>query len=345
MISCSNCGKENQDHYKFCLGCGSKLEGPAPAPTPAPNPAPPGVATTRGLSGSPTGPGEDPIAPSQTPPTTCRSCGLKNPVGFVFCGRCGNKLTAAAKPAPAPTAPAGAPRDMGSAHTVFVDNAPVPAPPAKAAPAPQHRVKLIMLGNDGQPMGERMISGEALQVGRNHGAPWDDDAYLDPEHATLTAAHDGLQIQDVGSLNGIFFRLEGRTDLRDGDVFRVGQELLQYEDLPEPSPDVDGTERMGSPNPGYWGRIKTIVEPGRASGAWPIESDSFTVGRESGDLSFPQDGYVSGTHCRVFGDDNGVYLEDLGSSNGTYVRVRTGDRVPFGRTVLIGQRLFRIEQP
>ena len=25
MITCLKCGKENQDHYKFCLGCGAEL--------------------------------------------------------------------------------------------------------------------------------------------------------------------------------------------------------------------------------------------------------------------------------------------------------------------------------
>ena len=25
MITCKSCGKENQDHYKFCLGCGGEL--------------------------------------------------------------------------------------------------------------------------------------------------------------------------------------------------------------------------------------------------------------------------------------------------------------------------------
>ena len=29
MIICKRCGKENQDHYKFCLGCGAEL-GAAP---------------------------------------------------------------------------------------------------------------------------------------------------------------------------------------------------------------------------------------------------------------------------------------------------------------------------
>ena len=69
-----------------------------------------------------------------------------------------------------------------------------------------------------------------------------------------------------------------------------------------------------------------------------------SIGRETGDIRFPEDGYVSGRHCRIFGDDSGVFIEDVGSSNGTYLRVRDGGTVPFSSLVLIGQRLFRIER-
>ena len=30
MTVCNRCGKENQDHYKFCLGCGAELTAPKP---------------------------------------------------------------------------------------------------------------------------------------------------------------------------------------------------------------------------------------------------------------------------------------------------------------------------
>jgi hypothetical protein len=43
VITCSRCGKENQDLYKFCLGCGAKLQ-TAPAPGPAPRPVAPAEA-------------------------------------------------------------------------------------------------------------------------------------------------------------------------------------------------------------------------------------------------------------------------------------------------------------
>src|SRR5579862_7224996 len=33
VITCPKCSKDNQDHYKFCLGCGAELpRGPAPKP-------------------------------------------------------------------------------------------------------------------------------------------------------------------------------------------------------------------------------------------------------------------------------------------------------------------------
>ncbi|HJX63395.1 MAG TPA: zinc-ribbon domain-containing protein, partial [Polyangia bacterium] len=53
MIICSRCGKENQDQFKYCLGCGSKLQMAVPAPAEpfrappaAPEPAPLGMAKT-----------------------------------------------------------------------------------------------------------------------------------------------------------------------------------------------------------------------------------------------------------------------------------------------------------
>ncbi len=54
------------------------------------------------------------------------------------------------------------------------------------------------------------------------------------------------------------------------------------------------------------------------------------------------DHYVSTVHARLFQRGNDVFVEDLGSRNGTYLngspvsgvtRLRRGDRVQFGQTV------------
>lgn len=432
MIVCPNCAKENQDHYKFCLGCGAKLPPPgqaptppappppaasipapsvpapapraAPPPPPAPAPAPPPPVNPYG--GAPQAPQAPPPqappgpygqpqhgtygqpAPSSQPPYTppaqpaqppppaaapsgqqnCSKCGTPNPPQFKFCGACGNSLQAAppSPPPPSPPPPAPPPSTEGTA----VGPAPgAPQQPQPAQPAPQPgpepgvpaktmfmdanqrpamasgpaTIRLVLMREDGSEGGVLVIEGGPEPIGRSHGPPFDSDAYLDPDHARLTAVREGLLIDSANSLNGVYIKLDGRVELQHADFFRVGQELLFYEDLPEPTPTADGTERMGSPNPGYWGRVSVMVSPTRSIAAYPIQDDGIGIGREDGDITFPDDGYVSGSHCRIIGDDDGVWLEDLGSSNGTYMRVRPNQLIRPSTLILIGQQLFRVE--
>jgi pSer/pThr/pTyr-binding forkhead associated (FHA) protein len=277
----------------------------------------------------------------------CPSCHTPNPPQFKFCGACGAPLTApdpspqppAAAPAPVtPQPPAAAPALEVPAKTMFMDASQRPAMAGKVA-----TIRLVLLREDGTEGGVLVIDGGPEKIGRAHGPPFDSDAYLSPNHAELTATREGLVVDDHGSLNGVFLKLEGRAELQHADLFRVGQELLLFEDLPEPTPTTDGTERMGSPNPGYWGRVSVMVSPDRIAAAFPIKDEGVEIGRENGDITFPDDGYVSGSHCRIVGDDDGVFLEDLGSSNGTYMRVRRGQVIVPGTLILIGQQLFRVE--
>ena len=67
------------------------------------------------------------------------------------------------------------------------------------------------------------------------------------------------------------------------------------------------------------------------------------LGRERGDILFPEDGYVSGPHARIPLRDEQVFLADLGSSNGTFLACATSATVANGSFVLMGQQLFRLE--
>jgi len=204
-------------------------------------------------------------------------------------------------------------------------------------------VRLVLLREDGTEGGVLVIEGGPEAIGRSYGPPFDSDAYLSPRHAELTASAEGLLVDDLDSLNGVYIKLEGRAELQHRDYFRVGQELLFYEDLPEPTPTADGTERMGSPNPGYWGRVSVMISPDRVAAGFPMNEEGVGIGREDGEITFPDDGYVSGSHCRIVGDEDGVFLEDLGSSNGTYMRVRKGQVIRPGSLILVGQQLFRVD--
>ena len=92
-----------------------------------------------------------------------------------------------------------------------------------------------------------------------------------------------------------------------------------------------------------------VVEPAEHRGKAYALADEMTLGRAAGCQVRIDDGYASQLHARIFRRDNQLYVEDLGSTNGTYVSrkgtsgkekvsgpfvLRTGDRLCVGRTVL-----------
>ncbi|HEV2310690.1 MAG TPA: FHA domain-containing protein, partial [Acidimicrobiia bacterium] len=86
-----------------------------------------------------------------------------------------------------------------------------------------------------------------------------------------------------------------------------------------------------------------ILEPAAHEGELYPLGEEITVGRGGGcGIVLPDDHFVSTVHARVFRRGDEVYVEDLGSRNGTFVngspvaspiRLRRGDRVQFGETV------------
>lgn len=352
MIICSRCGKENQDHYKFCLGCGAELiasEGPAtatnaksaavglPDPLSAARAATPGGGI--GLAGeAPTEPPVDPEQATEVPAgedtAPCPGCGAINPAAFAFCGNCGHRLQGEPEPqalaSPTPSA------SSSSARVA----APSAAPAAIGAGS---YARLALIRPDGSAGGFHDVANAEVVIGRNSGALFENDSYLSVAHARFRFGEDGATIEDVGSLNGVFVRMTDAERLDSGSIFRVGQELLRFDAIQEPEVLDDGTEILGSPNPGYWGRLSLIVGRDVDGSAFPLMGDEMILGRERGDILFSDDGYVSGMHAKVSATSQGVFLTDVGSSNGTFIRLRGPRTVPYGTYVLMGQQLFRID--
>ena len=87
-----------------------------------------------------------------------------------------------------------------------------------------------------------------------------------------------------------------------------------------------------------------IVEPSSRSGESFSLGEELSVGRGAGcAVVLTDDTFVSTVHARIFMRGNDPYVEDLGSTNGTLlngetvvepIRLRPGDRVQFGQTVM-----------
>lgn len=102
------------------------------------------------------------------------------------------------------------------------------------------------------------------------------------------------------------------------------------------------------PAKGVPGRLH-VVDPPEQRGRTYDLADEMTLGRAEGCQVKIDDSYASQLHARVFRKDGQVFVEDLGSTNGTYVNrkgtqnkekvgsavaLRLGDRLLVGRTVL-----------
>jgi hypothetical protein len=86
-----------------------------------------------------------------------------------------------------------------------------------------------------------------------------------------------------------------------------------------------------------------VLEPAELAGRTYELGQEITVGRAAGCHITLDDTYVSQLHARVSARDGVVYVEDLGSTNGTYlnrqkvtgaVAASAGDRLQVGGTVL-----------
>ena len=90
------------------------------------------------------------------------------------------------------------------------------------------------------------------------------------------------------------------------------------------------------------GRLRIIEPAARQGGSYTL-TEEITVGRGGGcGIVLADDSFVSTVHARVFRRDGTVYVEDLGSRNGTLLngepvtnaaQLRRGDQVQFGQTV------------
>jgi len=206
---------------------------------------------------------------------------------------------------------------------------------------------LVRIEADGEDGGTVPLADGETPVGRAHGGPlFTQDLYLSPLHATFRSESGRMHVRDEGSLNGVFVRLKGEVRLVDGDVLRLGQELLRYDAFvdSEPIETAGGTRLHGSPEPGAWGSLVEMIAPDDRGNVHMLRNPEVVLGRSYGDIRFPDDAFVSGTHCKVAQRGDNTTVEDIGSSNGTYLRAKGEVALDDGDLVLLGQQLFQLRR-
>jgi pSer/pThr/pTyr-binding forkhead associated (FHA) protein len=232
------------------------------------------------------------------------------------------------------------------------------------------RGRLVVIAKDGGE-GPSYPLYDQVDIGRVEGnIVVAEDRYLSPRHARLERTGATLQLRDLGSVNGVFLRLapgrsngskpaESEVPLRDQDLFLVGQQVIRFEVVRDAEeglgPAIEhGTLLFGTPTSPRFARLCQRTIEGVTRDVYYISKRETVLGRESGDIVFTEDPFLSRRHAIIradslpppsksTSDEARFTLIDLGSSNGTFIQIRGNVTLKDGDQFRIGQQLFRVD--
>ena len=314
-VICPGCGAGNVPGEAFCDFCGTPLEAPAPTAEDVPELEP--VSQEAELEVATAPPAEEPAAP-EAEELTCPACGEAVTAGEGFCANCGASLVPAppepvveeAPPEPEPVAEEALPGEPESAAEEVAEE----APPVEPEPAP--------VAEEAPPEPEPAPEpAPVAEVAPPEPAPAPDEAPTCPACGSEVEAGDAF-------CSACGFALQSAP-----------AEAPPAEAPPAPAPAglrlviVDSGAEIPLPA----GEEIIVGREDPVSGIYP-DVDLTPHGGE--------DGGVSRQHARIVLEGGSYFVEDLDSTNFTFVskqklapkvrqQVGDGDEIRFGRVVTI----------
>ena len=351
-IVCTACHSETPAGFKFCQHCGKTLgvandlsqaaTDPAEGsrPTPSRDSRPPGVRTvspvSRGIS---------------SPEAVAETLAARGKVGAELIKNASDiarRRTVEEDPAIVQTLPETPLEQLG--HT--------PSGPVAAVTesGKMHNVaagpawgKLITVRQDGADGRTHPLAGDVIEVGRAcSGLRFEQDRYLSPVHARIERRAGVPMLVPLDQVNGAFRRLTSSEKLDSGDMLLIGRELLLFERVDEDERVVKplvqgGVVRFGSPSREPWGRLSLSLPNGGVRDVRYLHGDEVVIGREDGHVVFNDDEFLSRRHAVFRFHAGRCSLEDLASSNGTFLRLRGATKLEDRDHLRLGNQLFRFE--
>lgn len=152
------------------------------------------------------------------------------------------------------------------------------------------------------------------------------DRFVSRQHAAISPAANGFELEDCNSSNGTFLKLEPEVPFQvsHGDIIRVGKQFLQFMQVQQDLQMVH-INLMGQ-------HVKT----------YRITQKTLSIGREALDISLdPDDDALSRNHLSAsLLPDGRVVIKDLKSMNGSFWRVRTKIPLKHGSRIRTGDHIL-----
>jgi hypothetical protein len=142
----------------------------------------------------------------------------------------------------------------------------------------------------------------------------------------------------------LFLLWVARSSLRDLSQHDDASVVLEPDDpVAVPRRERAGPDLRAGVDP----RLEVVAAMGLDPGTAFEIGDSATMGRADGSDIPVDDPFASSVHARIFPRGQFMYIEDMGSTNGTYLngrRLRAAERLKVGDTVRIGETEYRYQE-
>jgi hypothetical protein len=142
----------------------------------------------------------------------------------------------------------------------------------------------------------------------------------------------------------LFLLWVARSSLRDLTQHDDSSAVMEPDDgVPVPRRERRGPDLRAGVDP----RLEVVAAMGLDPGTNFELADGATMGRADGADIPIDDPFASSVHARIFPREQFMYIEDMGSTNGTYLngrRLRSAERLKVGDTVRIGETEYRYQE-
>jgi len=205
--------------------------------------------------------------------------------------------------------------------------------------------KLQQVRNDGSDGTEYAFNQTTMLIGRSEGdLIFGHDSKLQPLHARLSVSNGQLFVEAIRDAV-VYFSLVGPYRLKEGNVIKMGEQLFQFR------AHIDQIENAAATGV----RIRDLVRMLKKSPAelvsltgeekrYPIAEEQVTWGRTEGTYVCSDDRHMSRSHAKVYYRGEDFILEDMGSRNGTFLKVCEKTPIPAGAMLSMGGQLFRVSR-
>jgi adenylate cyclase len=205
------------------------------------------------------------------------------------------------------------------------------------------KLKLVQVRNDGRERRElELPSGSAL-IGRSEGDfTFPNDGTMQSPHARVSVESGQMFVEPVdGAVT--FFSLIGPYRLQQGDIVKIGTQTFEVRinvaALEMASLTGAGIAELSAMRKSP---VAEFVSTKADQKSYPILDGQTSWGRTKATYLFPSDNAMSRSHAKVYHRGEDFFIEDTGSTNGTFVMVKEKTPLPPGAILSIAGQLLRV---